>query len=97
MKSLAKNKSSILAIIIFILAIFVYKSFFQSSAEEMQLTNNAQEAGKDVLELNRSLQAVTLDTSLFNTAEYKTFTDWTPVLPSDPPRGRSNPFAPIGQ
>jgi hypothetical protein len=96
MKSLENNKNVVYAIVLFAIAIIAYNFLLKSSQEASLNGISAQNIGNDVVELNRSLQAVTLDQSLFSSPEYKTLTDWSPNIPSQP-QGRSNPFAPLGQ
>lgn len=96
MKSLEKNKPVVYAILVFAAVIIGYNYLVKSSQEASLSGINAQNIGNDVVELNKSLQAVVLDQSIFTSAEYKTLTDWSPVL-TPQPQGRPNPFAPIGQ
>ncbi len=96
MKSLEKNKSAVYAIIVFAAAIIAYNYLWKSSQEAATQGISAENIGNDVVLLNTSLQAVTLDQSVFSTPEYRSLTDWAPFLTAQP-SGRNNPFAPIGQ
>jgi hypothetical protein len=96
MKSLENNKNVVYAIVLFAVAIIAYNYLLKSSQEASLTGISAQNIGNDVVELNRSLQAVTLDQTLFSSAEFKSLTDWSPNL-SPQPQGRTNPFAPLGQ
>ncbi len=100
MKALQKNKSIVIAIILFLVAIYVYKTFFVVDPllqDDSGITAEALgvDVGSDLVALNASLQAVTLDTSLFGTPAYKTLIDFSSEL-GEQPTGRRNPFAIIG-
>lgn len=96
MKSLENNKTVAYAIILFAVAIVAYNYLLKSSQEAALNGISAQNIGNDVVELNKSLQKVTLDQTIFNSPEYISLTDWSPTLASQP-QGRNNPFAPLGQ
>ncbi len=100
MKALQKNKSIVIAIILFLIAMYVYKSFFAVDpllVDDSGIVGSAVgvDVGSDLVSLNNSLQAVTLDTSLFSTPAYGTLVDFSSVL-DEQPTGRHNPFALIG-
>jgi len=94
--SIAKNKGIVISTIVFCIAIVAYNYLLKSSQEAATSGISAENIGNDVLQLNQSLQAVTLDQSVFSSSEYKSLTNWAPAL-SVQPSGRNNPFAPIGQ
>lgn len=96
MKSLEKNRSAVVAIIIFIVAIMAYNYLLKSGQESATAGISAENIGNDVVDLNKSLQAVTLDQTIFSSPEYRSLTDWAPILSAEP-TGRTDPFAPIGQ
>lgn len=93
MKAIKNNKGIIMAIIIFIFAIGIYKLFFSTSAQSS--TNTTSSVGKDVLDLNANLQTVTLDRTLFGITAYKALIDFSTPIPLQT-IGRHNPFSPIG-
>ncbi|KND48657.1 MAG: hypothetical protein AB200_02940 [Parcubacteria bacterium C7867-005] len=96
MKLLQKNKGFLIIIAVFILVIFIYKNFFQApgaglAGEEIPTVN----VGSDVLELNNSLESVTLDQSVFATRAYRNLIDFSTEV-MEQPKGRRNPFGLIG-
>lgn len=100
MKFIQKNKSIVIALVLFLIAMYVYKSFFAVDpilVDDSGVTAEALgvDVGSDLVSLNASLQSVTLDTSLFNTPAYLTLVDFSSELGTQP-TGRHNPFAIIG-
>ena len=94
MQSLKNNTGIIVSIIIFVAAIWIYKSFF-GSTDVITLDTSGQVMGSDILQLNSNLQTVTLDKTLFGTTAYKSLVDFSTTVPQQP-IGRSNPFAALG-
>ncbi len=97
MNVLEKNKSIIIAVVVFMVAILAYNYLWKSTQEIATEGITAQNIGNDVVDLNQKLHAVTLEQSVFNTPEYRSLTDWNPNFNINSPHGRSDPFAPIGQ
>ena len=96
-KSLEKNKSVVVAIVVFIFAIIIYNYFFASSVGSVASESDAaQTVGNNVLALNAKLGSVSFNTTIFTSPAYSSLVDFTPPLPAGNP-GRTNPFAPIGQ
>jgi len=99
MKAIQNNKGIVIAIIVFVLAIFIYKSFFAVDPTLVEDSTGVStlgvDVGSDLVNLNSSLQAVTLDTALFNSPGYLTLVDFSSNLGTQP-TGRRNPFAVIG-
>jgi hypothetical protein len=97
MKSLKNNKSIVVAVIIFSVALGIYQLFLKPSpAIDVSLSGESVEGvGADVVRLRDSLQQVSLDTSLFSSLVYRALVDFTSEL-SPQPIGRNNPFGPIG-
>jgi Tfp pilus assembly protein PilO len=96
MNSLQKHKQMIIAVVVFLVVIVAYNYLWKGSQDSLDQGTSAQNIGNDVVSLNQKLQAVTLDQTLFSSAEYTSLSDWSPVL-SQGPIGRIDPFAPIGQ
>src|SRR4051812_18128390 len=97
MSLLEKNKSIIIAVLVFMVAILAYNYLWKGSQAIATQGITAQNIGNDVLDLNDKLQAVTLDQAVFSTPEYRSLTDWNPNFAQNSPHGRTDPFAPIGQ
>lgn len=95
MGALKKNKGIISAIIIFIIAIGIYKLF---ASNEIIINEGAaaQVIGADIMELNASIERVNLDPALFLSRAYRNLVDFSTPLPSQP-IGRKNPFDAIGR
>jgi hypothetical protein len=100
MKFLEKNKSTVIAVILFVMVIFLYKTFFKS--EELPpiegfpvAVEPTQIAGRELVELFNVLQSVKLSQDLFASPLYKSLYDFSVELAPQQP-GRSNPFAQIG-
>jgi hypothetical protein len=96
MDFIKKNQITIATAVFIGLGLVVYSMFFKSDAASDLNDASAQAIGGEVLELNASLQAVTLDQSLFNYTLYKSLRDLSTNLPSQP-TGRYNPFDIIGR
>jgi hypothetical protein len=96
MKSFEKNKGTWMAIIIFILVIILYKTFFQADQAIVEEGASAAAIGNDIIALDQSLSNVTLDLSLLNTPTYRALVDFSPTI-TPQPVGRNHPFDPIGK
>ena len=96
MKSLQKNKTLLLAVVIFIIAIFVYQYFFKPTQATINQGLATEGVGNDVVALYKSLQSATLDQSLLSSASYKRLVDFSVAVPQQP-TGRTNPFEVIGK
>jgi hypothetical protein len=96
MKSLSNNKGTIVAVILFLAVIFVYRSFFASTDSVTDQSASAESAGNDILALEQSLDNVNFDLALFSTPTYRALVDYSPVLPTLP-IGRPHPFDPIAK
>jgi hypothetical protein len=102
MKSLEKNKSVVIAVIIFVMVMFAYRTFFKPAdlppvdfgAFPAEVEAN-QVAGRELVELFNVLRSVTLRQELFASPLYRSLVDFSVELVPQQP-GRSNPFAQIG-
>jgi hypothetical protein len=95
MNFIKNNKGIMLSILIFIVAIGIYKLF----ATNVALTEDSlvsQSIGGDIIELNSRIERVNLDPALFSSAVYKSLVDFSASIPSQPV-GRSNPFDLMGR
>lgn len=95
MEILKKNKNLIATVVLLVLVFWAYTTFFKvDSSTPTDATARA--VGSDVLSLYASLQAVTLDQSIFSSPLYRNLSDFSPQLTSQPV-GRTNPFDAIGR
>ena len=53
------------------------------------------QSGREILAILLSLKSLNLDTSIFNETAFQSLIDFGQSIP-ERPRGRDNPFAPIG-
>jgi hypothetical protein len=95
MKFLKNNKGIIAAIIIFLVAIGIYK-LFMGNTEITDDSIAAENIGTDIISLNTSIERVNLDPALFSSSAYRRLVDFSVVIPGQPV-GRSNPFDVIGR
>lgn len=95
MKKLAANKGILLAILLFIFLILIYKLFIQTDSV---LVNDLESStiGNDLLKIHSDLQKVTFDQSLFSSPSYVDLTDFSTIIPEQA-TGRQNPFDIIGR
>jgi len=87
------------AVLAALLGFAVYFFFFRSAEIAIVLDEFgnpvvAQVVGKDLIDLLKELQAITLDDAIFATPAFLQLVD-SSVLLSPQPQGRENPFAPI--
>lgn len=95
MKDLQKNKTALVAILLFVSAIFVYNSFFKTEVVVDPGQSVTAGPGGDVIKLNSAIESVTLDRALFGNKLYQSLVDFSTEL-SPLPMGRQNPFGPLG-
>jgi hypothetical protein len=95
MNFIKNNKGIAIALLIFIVAIGVYKLFSTNVAlTESSLVS--QSIGADIIELNSRIERVNLDPALFSSAVYKSLVDFSASIPLQPV-GRTNPFDLMGR
>jgi len=101
MQSILKYKKIIIAIIVIAAAFFVYSNYFKPTGGglvEVESNNQAKRqfaAGKEILTLLVDLSSIQLNSDIFEDESFKSLNDFS--LPIDlEPKGRVNPFAPIG-
>ncbi len=95
MNTLKKYKGIMFALVIFLLAMGVYK-MFSTNTEITEGNLVAQSIGADIIELNSRIERVNLDPALFSSALYKSLVDFSAVIPTQP-IGRPNPFDLVGR
>lgn len=96
MKSLEKHKVTIIAIIVFIAAIYLYNTFLKGESIVTPDDGAAQTVGADLIALTDKLRSVTLNAELFSSPLYKALNDFSVSIPEQP-IGRTNPFEIIGR
>lgn len=94
MKALQKNKIMIMTIALFIIVIMAYNQFFKPESSEGDLTSSAN-IGSDIVELNSTLETVTLDKESLSSPAYKALVDYSAEIVNQP-TGRLNPFGLVG-
>jgi hypothetical protein len=100
MENLKKNKNIIVAIVLFIVVVFVYTNFFKGE-EEADLSKSSEIAqavpeNKDLLLQLQTLGSLKLDTSIFENTVFRVLENNTVILEKRNPEGRANPFSQIG-
>lgn len=94
-----KNKFIIAAVLV--VAFYVYSAFFKTDSNAPLVVTNTSptlaqfQAGKDVLSLLVDLKSLSFNEELFQNKAFQSLSDWSTPIPSEP-KGRSNPFAPLG-
>ena len=96
MKTLSKNKGIIAILAVFIVVMFFYNLFFKPIEEPAQDALSASSIGNELLEIQKELEAVRLDKTLFSSTGYVLFSDFSTPIPVQT-TGRLNPFDVIGQ
>lgn len=96
MKFIKEHKGKIVALIVFLIAIFTYKLLFSTNEELIESQNSAQNVGADIIALNASIGRIDLDSPLFNSRPFKNLVDFSIIVPPQP-IGRINPFDIIGR
>ena len=96
MKALKNNKSLVVAVVVFVVAILIYNFFLAPTQSAINQGVATEGIGNDVVALYQSLQSATLDQSLFSSASYRSLVDFSVTIPSQPV-GRTNPFDILGQ
>jgi len=93
MTNTGNSKVGFLLGVMVLLGLAVYKLFFYTPTDLSLVTTDitTQGSGKQVVDLYQRLQAVQLDTSLFQNSTYRTLVDFSEPIPSQPV-GRKNPF-----
>jgi len=99
MQSILKYKKIIIGIVVIGVAFFIYSTYFKPEGGPLVMVDSQAKrqfaAGKEILTLLIDLKSIELDGSIFEDGSFKSLEDFS--LPIDPePKGRTNPFAPIG-
>jgi hypothetical protein len=94
MDFLKKNMTSIGGVVILILAVYVYFTYFGTSSAPLTASDNA--VSGNLLATLGSLHTIKLDNSIFTNPVFVSLSDFGTTIPPQS-SGRGNPFAPIGQ
>ena len=101
MGELLKYKKIIYIAVLILVGLVAYNYFFKPEINVDPVTSDVASsagepaAGKEILTLLGDLHLLVLDNSIFSSSAFKSLEDFSlPV--KDEPKGRSNPFAPIG-
>lgn len=93
MNTLLENKKAVIALVVVVLAFFIYSVMMPDAAPA---PTSAASPGEDLVQVAEELSSINFDQNLFKTAGYKSLVDWSPVVPAQP-TGRPNPFEVIGR
>jgi hypothetical protein len=93
MDFLKRNKTTILAGIGMLAALYVYLNYFSSSSAP--LTTTTTDVSGDLLVTLNNLHTIKLDQTIFTDPVFLSFSDFGVTLPTQA-AGRRNPFAPVG-
>jgi hypothetical protein len=93
LKSLKKYQNTLIAVFLFAAGFYLYNMFGPNLA---LLESSDETVGSDLVELLGRLEAAKLDQSLFNSPVYKSLSDFSVEVPSQP-TGRRNPFDILGR
>ncbi|KKU50077.1 MAG: hypothetical protein UX71_C0002G0048 [Parcubacteria group bacterium GW2011_GWA1_47_10] len=89
-----KNKSAVVAIVVLLLAFFLYSVFMSPDGVSEQTT--AANPGEDLVRVAAELSNITFRQDILQGAGYRSLVDWSVAIPTEP-IGRVNPFEVIGR
>jgi hypothetical protein len=100
MKFFKENKKIVIIVLVVIFAFVIFSFFFKKDTGPTSLQTDgsfvsSQVPGRDLIIILRRLEGITLDGSIFQSAAFKSLTDFSLPLVKEP-IGRDNPFAPVG-
>lgn len=95
-KSLTKNKSLLLTILVLVMLFVVYNSFFKSDVTSFTVDPKVKVIGANIVKTYADLQTVNLDKKLFVAPAYINLTDFSVEIPNQAV-GRTNPFDLLGR
>lgn len=88
-----KNKKSVIALVLLLIAFFFYSVFF---APEPEINAPAAVPGEDLLNIANKLSGINFNQELFKMRGYRALTDFSVAIPQEA-TGRTNPFEVIGR
>jgi len=102
MKEILKYKKALLIITVIIVAFVVYSYLFKKDAspqliapDSTSLQTSQFSAGREILALLSDLKSLQLNNDIFSNKAFRSLEDFSLPISSEP-KGRNNPFAPIG-
>lgn len=96
LKSLTKNKTLLLGILLVILTFIVYNSFFRIDGTSFVADPAVKTIGADIVKTYTDLQSVSFNQKLFERNDYVNLVDFGANIPEQPV-GRANPFDLLGR
>jgi hypothetical protein len=102
MKDLLKYKKIIVVIVLVVVGFVVYSYLFKNDKQDQLILNSAgvvnanqTYAGREIVVLLSDLRSIKLNDDIFSNPAFKKLIDFSLPISSEP-KGRNNPFAPIG-
>lgn len=98
MATLKRFQNIIIAVVLIVIAFFVYSYFFAPSKEAAltkQDVSKETPVDQDLISLLLTLKSIKLDASIFTDPTFQSLQDFSKDLVPEPV-GRPNPFAPLG-
>jgi hypothetical protein len=99
---LEKNKKLIIGIVLILASFFVYSRFFGPNSDRQlgliqsgPAISSTEVLGTEIIRAINQINSLTLDKSVFTDPVFQTLIDRSQPIESEP-RGRNNPFAPLG-
>jgi hypothetical protein len=93
MDFILKNKKTVIAFALLLVAFYVYSIF---SDPEVAGTDQMAEGAATLVEIADELSGIQFNQEIFSEPAYRQLVDFTATLPSESP-GRPNPFEVIGR
>jgi len=98
--TLKKYKKTLIIIGVIIASFIVYSAFLKPDNTEEGIVSSGPDqqpkAGREILSLLVDLKEIDLNAELFQSNSFRNLNDFSTPIPPEP-KGRPNPFAPIGQ
>ncbi len=102
MKDILKYKKVVIVVVVIVIAFVLYAYLFKNekknditSFNPNSINANQPGAGKDIIVLLSDLKSIKLNDDIFSNPSFKKLVDFSLPISSEP-KGRNNPFAPIG-
>ncbi len=95
MDLIKQYKGAIVTVIVVVVVFYVYSAYFDKSVPAIT-EDGKEEVGRDLLVLLGELKELKFDGEIFEDVLFISLIDYQKDIPEQP-KGRENPFAPIGQ